>query len=357
MNMKTINKLLGSLFLIFFLVGCDEDFSDSTDFASSVVPPSNVSAAFIVTQDNTGLVTITPSADNAMSFVVDFGDGSDPSSSLKVGGSVQHTYAEGSYTVKVTATGLNNLTATGDVPLTVSFKAPENLAVEITNSDTVSKLVTVTATADYATMFEFHPGIAGVDPVTANIGESLTYQYADAGVYNVKVVAKGAAIAVTEFTQEFEVTAIMAPVVSAPTPPSRNVNDVVSIFSAAYTNVTNANYFPDWGQGGQGSSWAMFDLNGDEMLQYANLSYQGNQFDQVNVSTMQYLHLDVWTADVEKIEISVINLDAAGNVTEKPITVDLTADEWNQIEIPVSCLLYTSPSPRDRQKSRMPSSA
>jgi len=336
MNMKTINKLLGSLFLIFFLVGCDEDFSDSTDFASSVVPPSNVSAAFIVTQDNTGSVTITPSADNAISFVVDFGDGSDPSSSLKVGGSVQHTYAEGSYTVKVTATGLNNLTATGDVPLTVSFKAPENLAVEITNSDTVSKLVTVTATADYATMFEFHPGIAGVDPVTANIGESLTYQYADAGVYNVKVVAKGAAIAVTEFTQEFEVTAIMAPVVSAPTPPSRNVNDVVSIFSSAYTNVSNADYFPDWGQAGQGSSWAMFELNGDQMLQYSKLSYQGNQFDHANVSTMQYLHLDVWTADAEKIEISVINQDAAGNVTEKPVTVDLTADEWNQIEIPIS---------------------
>jgi len=110
MNMKTIYKLLGSLFLIFFLVGCDEDFSDNTDFASSVVPPSNVSAAFIVTQDNTGQVTITPSADNAMSFVVDFGDGSEPSSSFNVGGSVQHTYAEGSYTVKVTAKGLNNLT-------------------------------------------------------------------------------------------------------------------------------------------------------------------------------------------------------------------------------------------------------
>ena len=30
--------------------------------------------------------------------------------------------------------------------------------------------------------------------------------------------------------------------------------------------------------------------------------------------------------------------------------VDLTRDE-------ISCLLYTSPSPRDRQKSRMPSSA
>ena len=34
------------------------------------------------------------------------------------------------------------------------------------------------------------------------------------------------------------------------------------------------------------------------------------------------------------------------------------ADEWLQkYNCIVSCLLYTSPSPRDRQKSRMPSSA
>ena len=31
--------------------------------------------------------------------------------------------------------------------------------------------------------------------------------------------------------------------------------------------------------------------------------------------------------------------------------------EWNGSFVHVSCLLYTSPSPRDRQKSRMPSSA
>ena len=37
----------------------------------------------------------------------------------------------------------------------------------------------------------------------------------------------------------------------------------------------------------------------------------------------------------------------------------LNADIWNHDakHIPKSCLLYTSPSPRDRQKSRMPSSA
>ena len=328
--MKTIYKLLGSLFLIFFLVGCDEDFSDNTDFASSVVPPSNVSAAFIVTQDNTGKVTITPSADNAMSFVVDYGDGSEPSSSFNVGGSVQHTYTEGSYTVKVTAKGLNNLTATGDVPLTVSFKAPENLVVEILNSETISKLVNVTATADFATMYEFHPGIAGVDPVTANIGDALTYQYAEAGTYNVKVVAKGAAIAVTEFAQEFEVTAIMAPVVSAPDQPSRNINDVVSIYSSKYTDLSGTDFYPNWGQT---TSYNEFDLNGDKMIQYAKLNYQGVQFAAAqNVSNMQYLHMDVWTADLEALEIFPISVGSG----EKSVTKTLTKDEWTTIEIPIS---------------------
>ena len=38
----------------------------------------------------------------------------------------------------------------------------------------------------------------------------------------------------------------------------------------------------------------------------------------------------------------------------RPTDVDYN---FNMIQNPVTCLLYTSPSPRDRQKSRMPSSA
>ena len=40
------------------------------------------------------------------------------------------------------------------------------------------------------------------------------------------------------------------------------------------------------------------------------------------------------------------------NVGRLAIPFDLKAGEWDHV-----CLLYTSPSPRDRQKSRMPSSA
>ena len=136
--MKNIYKLFCSIFVLLLFVGCEDDFSDTTDFAN-VAPPSNISASFEVTQDNTGLVTITPSGEASISFVVDYGDGSEVSPSIKNGGNTQHTYKEGSYTVKVTATGLNGLTATGEVPLTVSFKAPENLVLTIANDEVKSK--------------------------------------------------------------------------------------------------------------------------------------------------------------------------------------------------------------------------
>ena len=201
MNMKNIYKILSSIFIIFFLVGCDEDFSDNNEFAKNIAPPSNVSASFDITQDNTGLVTITPTGEGAISFVIDYGDGSPVSSSIKSGGNVKHTFKEGNHTIKVTATGLNNLTTTADVSLIVSFNAPENLQVTIENDTNVSKKVNVTATADWATVFDFISSEAGADPVTANIGETASFTYKEAGTYTVKVVARGAAIATTEYSQ------------------------------------------------------------------------------------------------------------------------------------------------------------
>ena len=69
------------------------------------------------------------------------------------------------------------------------------------------------------------------------------------------------------------------------------------------------------------------------MLQYVNLSYQGNQFDAVDLSGMEYVHLDVWTADVSKLELSIIQTAIP---QETPIVVDLKKDEWTSIDIPLS---------------------
>ncbi|MFY7669737.1 hypothetical protein ACOSP6_01480 [Tenacibaculum sp. MEBiC06402] len=332
-----MKKIFNILIILIIFGSCTEDERDLS-FVDSIVAPANVAATYDITQDNTGSVTITPTADGASNFKVFFGDTTAEPAELAAGESVEHVYAEGTYELKVQAFSLNGKMTETTQQLVVSFKAPENLLVTIENDQSVSRQVNVTATADFATMFEFYSGEPGVSqPVaTANIGETLNYQYAMAGDYDMRVVAKGAAIATTEYTATFTVTEILQPVDSAPIPPTRNDTDVISIYSAAYTNVAGTDTFPDWGQGGQGSSWAEFDLNGDKMLQYVNLSYQGIQFgSSQDVSGMEYLHLDVWTTDVDQLETSLINI-SGGVTTEAPVTNGLTSDQWTSIDIPIS---------------------
>jgi hypothetical protein len=336
--MKKIKTIYKTLLLLVLVIACQD--LDDLDFAANFPMPSNVSASYSVTQDNTGLVTITPTAEGANSYKVYFGDNTTTPAEIKVGGNIQHTYTEGLYNVKIEAFNINGDKAESTQELVVSFKAPENLVSTIENDAGISKQVNITATADFATMFEFYSGETGVtQPVaTANIGESINYQYTTPGAYDIKIVAKGAAIATTEYAETFTVTEIVQPAASASTPPTRAAIDVISIYSSIYTDVTETNYFPDWGQAGQGSSWAEFDLNGDKMLQYVNLSYQGialKDGTSIDISSMEFLHIDVWTSgDATDLETSLIN-NASGTATEKPVTKSLIAGQWTSLEIPI----------------------
>ncbi|MGG5486452.1 hypothetical protein [Gaetbulibacter sp. PBL-D1] len=337
--MKILKYTLGLSLIVLTLFGCTSD-DDNTDFVNQIEAPTNVSASVRVTQDNTGLVTITPLADGVTTFNIGFGDNSEPSGVILPGGSVDHIYEEGTYEATITANGLNGLSTTITQQIVVSFQAPEILEVIIENDPALSKTVNVTVTADYAMFYEVDFGEDdSIEPSSANIGETISYTYQEAGIYTITIEAMGAAIETTTYSEDFEVTAILQPLASAPTPPSRAEEDVISIFSSVYNDVPDTNYFPDWGQGGQGSGWAMFDLGGDQMLQYVNLSYQGIALadgTSVDVSNMESLHLDVWTADaVTDIEVSLIN-NASGTVTEAPVTVALNANSWTSIEIPIS---------------------
>jgi len=192
--MKTINKIFTLLFVFTAFVSCKEDFLEETDFG--IVAPSNVSANFVITQDNTGLVTITPSAEGALHFdITSFGDDSESVTGIKPGTSIQHTFAEGTYDIQITAHGLNNLKTSSTVPLTVSFRAPENLELKlVANALTLE----VSATADYAAYFHVYFGIDGEDPVELAADSSVSYTYATGGDYDVKVIAFSGGTATTE---------------------------------------------------------------------------------------------------------------------------------------------------------------
>jgi len=336
--MRTLKYILSYSLVLLMAFSCSDD--NNLDYLDNVTAPSNISALFQVTQDNTGLVTIIPNSTGAVKYNITLGDSTPEPEVVNQGQSLEHIYAEGTYSVTIEAVGITGLKSQATKELVVSFKAPENLNVVISNDEAVSKQVNVFATADYAISFDVYFGEEGNDtPISANIGEIASYVYQEPGIYTIRVVVKSAAIETTEYVEEFEATEILQPIASAPTPPTRIDSDVISLFSSRYNDVAGTNFFPDWGQGGQGSGWAMFDLNGDQMLQYINLSYQGIALADgitVDVSNMDYIHLDVWTAGgTSKIETSLINNDN-GTVTEKPIMSDLTAGEWTSIDIPIS---------------------
>ena len=85
-------------------------------------------------------------------------------------------------------------------------------------------------------------------------------------------------------------------------------------------------------------------------------------------------------APAHALDIKAFDFSPIGKRPEIHVIFDLQADNWNAVtsdmvsfgtyysftvyksyaldpDSNISCLLYTSPSPRDRQKSRMPSSA
>ena len=89
---------------------------------------------------------------------------------------------------------------------------------------------------------------------------------------------------------------------AAPTP-SQDSADVISVYSDAYTSIaTNTN--PNWGQQTNATE---IQIDGNNILKYANLNYQGLQYTQTDVSAMEYVHLDYKTADASSIEFSLIS--------------------------------------------------
>lgn len=195
--MKNFKYIISILF-ISLLLGCEKDDSD-TGFADAANAPQNLTALFTITQDNTGLVTIAPHGEGAVSYYVYFGDGTALPATVGVAEKVQHTYPEGQYDVKLVATGINGKTTEAIIPLTVSFIAPENLEVNIGSVPGNSLAITVSATADFETYFEATFGDdTSATPVQFNEGQTINHTYAAIGTYTVTVTAYsgGAATAV-----------------------------------------------------------------------------------------------------------------------------------------------------------------
>jgi len=209
--MKKYQNILALFFISLLAFSCvtDEDKLYSLDYIQA---PANVDAVFDITQDNTGVVTVVPNAEGAVKYTVDFGDGSTFAeiSNLK---SVNHTYTEGVYSVVITAYGISGLTTQVAKELNVTFKAPEDLVVTIQKNAANPKIVSISAQATFATVMDIYFGdVENEEPTHVLPGEAATHTYAEPGDYEVKVIAKSAGAATTEYTETLTIDAASDPV-------------------------------------------------------------------------------------------------------------------------------------------------
>ncbi len=119
------------------------------------------------------------------------------------------------------------------------------------------------------------------------------------------------------------------PTTAAPTPPARSAANVVSIYGSAYTNVSGVNTNPNWGQNTVTTEVA---IAGNNTLQYANFNYQGTDWASTpqNISTMEYLHVDIWT-NSEAPRVFVISTGP-----EVPHAISSVPGSWQSLDIPVT---------------------
>ena len=119
------------------------------------------------------------------------------------------------------------------------------------------------------------------------------------------------------------------PVNAAPAPDADEA-DVLSVYSDAYENVEGTNLNPDWGQATVVTEM-MIDNN--NTLKMAGLNYQGIELSSnQDVSGMETLHIDFWTANSTALSIFLIS--PGPSETQFALTVPTSG--WSSVDIPLS---------------------
>ena len=200
--MKTFKYIFSMLFLLSVIAGCKKEAFDDTSFLNTDTAPDSLSAQFDITQDNSGLVTITPNGQGAIIYDIFFGDTTKASVKLDAGKNVQHTYPEGVYNVKLIAYSITGKSKEVTKQLTVSFKAPENLQVTAVIDAANSFKVNVSATALNETNFKVYFGdVVNEIPTSFLEGETVSHTYTNVGNYTVRIVALSGGAATAQVTK------------------------------------------------------------------------------------------------------------------------------------------------------------
>lgn len=319
--MKQI-KFIFSILFVALLAGCSDEDGD-TAFADKADAPQNISALFTITQDNSGLVTIAPHGEGVVSYEVFYGDGTEAPAAVEAGAKVNHVYAEGQYSVKIIATGINGKTTEVTLPLTVTFVQPENLEVTITPTVGNPFKINVTAAADYETHFDIFFGEDPLAPaVQYNEGApAATHTYAAIGTYTVTVIAYSGGAATAIYTQD---VTINNPLLLPINFENNTLNYAITTFNGATgSKIANPH------SGGINNS-----ANVGQMTPSAGNEWTGGFLtldSPVNLTVNKFIRVKIWSpAAGVPVLLKLENL-TNGQVGHEATAVTTVANQWEEL--------------------------
>ncbi len=324
--MNILKNIIAFLILLAAVVSCekDRDISYSFDY---IPAPSNVTAVFDIAQDNSGMVTIIPAAEGATKFMVKFGDAAEETpTEYDLNEVITHTYTEGTYNVEITAVGITGLTTVFTQEINVTFKAPENLVVTIEEDNMNPSIISVSATADFATIMEIYFGyVEDEEPVTVLPGEAATHTYEEPGDYIIRVIAKSGGSATTEFSDTITISGANEPVNLPIDFESDTVNYAFEDFGNVTTEVIDN---PD--ASGINTSARVAKLNKPE-----NAETWGGTFltleNPIDFSTNKLFKVKVWspkTGITVKLKVENLTDGEIGAEVDALTTVD---NQWEEL--------------------------
>ena len=204
--MRYIKYITLFLLMAVIAIGCKKEKYEDTSFVAAANGPDSLSVLFEITQDNSGLVTITPNGVGAVKYDVYYGHGPATATTIDAGKNTTHIYPEGVFNVRIVAYSVNGKTKELTRQLTVSFRAPANLQVNVTADPANNYRVNVSASALYETNFRVYFGhVPNEVPVSFLEGQTVSHLYSATGTYNVRVVALSGGAATTEQTVPFTI--------------------------------------------------------------------------------------------------------------------------------------------------------
>ena len=126
-----------------------------------------------------------------------------------------------------------------------------------------------------------------------------------------------------------------SPTTAPPNAPSRNAQDVVSIFSNSYADVTLSELPTDWSQLTTFNS--TFDAGGTNVWEITGNEFLGmvtNYANGINISSMEKMHIDYWTPDSQEISLKIVNTIDGGEALQSFGTT--VTGTWQSVDLDVS---------------------